>query len=123
MTRALLLSALVALTACGTPDTPVKAIPPSAADVASTAYATCVDKAASVVDLTAGQPAALADRAMKACRDARAEVVAKIAAEQVAAGKDAATAAALAEKSVRVADSELRDRANTAIVRAKLKAS
>ena len=123
MIRALLLPAVIALSACGTPDAPVTVTPTSAADIASTAYATCVDKAAAAVDLTADQPAALTDRAMKACRDARAEVVAKIAAAQVATGKNAATAAALAEKSVRVADSELRDRANTVIVRAKLKAS
>ena len=123
MIRALLLPAVVALSACGTPDAPVTVAPPSAADIASAAYATCVDKAAAAVDLAADQPATLIARVMKTCRDARAEVVAKVAAAQVAAGKNAATAAALAEKAVRVADSELRDRANTVIVRAKLKAS
>ena len=120
MRLGLLLIAL-AVAGCGTTEAPVAVGEQTAADTASTAYAACVDKAVTALDLTADQPAALTDLAMKACSAARAEVVAKVTAAQVATGKDAATAAAVARQSVRVADSELRDRANTAIVRATLK--
>jgi hypothetical protein len=123
MKHTLFILTALALAACGTAEKPVAAAEQVAADAASAAYATCVDKEAALVDLAADQPAALTDRAMKACRDARAEVVTKVTVAQVAAGKDAATAASVAEQSVRVADSELRSRANTAIVTRKLKAN
>ncbi|WP_419813733.1 hypothetical protein [Glacieibacterium sp.] len=90
------------------------------ADDASTAYATCVDKAAAAVDLSAAEPGTLADLAMKSCIEARGNAVAKLAAAQQAAGKDAPTAALVAERSMRLADSQLRDHANTAIVTRKL---
>jgi hypothetical protein len=121
-----MLALVAALAACSqSAPAPTSTVSPAqaAADVSSTAYAGCVDKAVAALDVAADQPAALTDRAMKACIDARADVVAKVAAASVATGKDAATAAQIAEASVRLADSELRARANTAIVTRKLKAS
>ena len=127
MLKRLIMCGVIASTsaACGNPSatTVAQDSGQAAADVAAAGYSVCVDKATAAVDLDAGPAPQLAGLAVKACQDKRAEVVAKVAAAQVASGKDAATAAALAEKAVRVADSELRDRANTVIVRAKLKAS
>ena len=115
----------LALAGCNKPaPAPVATANPAqtAADDASSAYSNCVDKAAAAVDLAAAEPGALADVALKSCIEARTIAVAKLGASQQAVGKDAATAALVAERSMRVADAQLRDRANTAIVTRKLKA-
>ena len=110
------------LSGCG-PAAPPLVAPPAqvAADVAAAAYAACVDKAAAAVDLAADQTPTLADRALKACVAERATVAARVNAAGVAGGVDPMTARLVAERSVRVADSELRERANAAIVTRKLK--
>lgn len=94
----------------------------AAADAASTAYAACVDKAAAALDPAADQPAALADRALKSCAAERTTARAKVDAAQQAGGMDPTTAPLVAERSLRVADDELRERANAAIVERKLSA-
>ncbi len=109
----------LALAGCNKP-APTATVAPNptqaAADAASTAYAHCVDKAAAAVDIAADQPAALTDRAMKACIAERATAVAKVQAAEMARGGDPVVTAEVAERSLRVADDELRDRANAAIV-------
>ncbi len=110
------------LTACGTSASPPPAMAPAqtAADAASTAYATCVEKAAAALDAAADQPAVLAERALKACAAERATARAKVGAAQEAGGMDPTTAPLVAERSLRVADDELRDRANSTIEARKL---
>ena len=92
----------------------------AAADAASTAYAACVDKAAAGLNAATDQPAVLAERALKACAAERATARARVDAAQQAGGMDPTTAPLVAERSLRVADDELRDRANSAIVARKL---
>ncbi|TRW17250.1 hypothetical protein [Glacieibacterium frigidum] len=123
MIRALLLLPFLALAACGTNETAAAKPEQVAADAAGAAYAACVDKAAAAVDLSADQPAALTDRALKACINQRTALVEAVKLAGTSGGVDPMTARLVAERSVRLADSELRERANTAIVRAKLKAS
>ena len=109
----------VALSGCNKP-APTAAAAPNptqiAADAAAAAYSSCVDKAAAAVDIAADQPAALTDRAMKSCIAERAVAVAKVQAAEMARGGDPVVTAEVAERSLRVADSELRDRANATIV-------
>ena len=115
------LATLLTLTACGTKtarDTanPKIASAQAVADAASAAYAGCVDKAAAAIDVNADQPAVLTDKAMKSCIDARATAVAKVQAAEMARGGDPMITAEVAERSLRVADDQLRDRANATIV-------
>jgi len=88
----------------------------AAADTASTAYAGCVDQAAKAADVTLDQPAALANLALKQCVALRGTAVTKVHAAEMARGGDEMIAMEIAERSVRVADDELRDRANATIV-------
>lgn len=88
----------------------------AAADAASTAYAGCVDKAAKAIAITDDQPAQLTDTAMKSCAALRGTAVTKVHAAEMARGGDEMIAMEIAERSVRVADGELRDRANATIV-------
>lgn len=123
MSRAALIVLAGALpAACGSA-APPSVVPPAqvAADAAAAAYAVCVDKAAAALDVNADQTPTLADRALKACVAERATVSAKVNAAGVAGGDDPMTARLVAERSVRVADSELRERANAAIVTRKLR--
>ncbi len=88
----------------------------AAADAASTAYAGCVDKAAKAIDVSLDQPPALADKALKQCIAERGTAVDKVHKAEMARGGDEMIAMEIAERSLRVADDELRDRANAAIV-------
>ena len=113
--------ALAALTACNSKaprdiGNPKADVAQATADAASAAYAVCVDKAAAAVDVHADQPAVLTDKVMKSCIDARATAVAKVQAAEMARGGDPMITAEVAERSLRVADDELRDRANATIV-------
>ena len=123
MKAASLLLTAVVLSACGTKDAtdPKIVSAQAAADAAAAAYAACVDRAAKALDPASDQPARLTDLAMKACRAERATTVAKVLAAELSRGGDDVIAREVAERSVRVADSELRERANTAIVQARLK--
>ncbi len=114
----------LALAGCGSKSTDRTAAIPNptqaAADAAAAAYSACVDKAAATIDVHADQPATLTDKAMKSCIAERATAVAKVQAAEMARGGDPMITAEVAERSVRVADDELRDRANATIVTRKL---
>ncbi len=121
MFRAALLLAAFGLAACDKPASRESGNPAidraqAAADAASTAYASCVDKAAKAIDVSLDQPPALADKAMKSCIAERGVAVTKVHAAEMARGGDEMIAMEIAERSVRVADGELRDRANATIV-------
>lgn len=122
MKSAILLTALLH-SACGTKDAadPKIVAAQATADAAAASYAGCVDRAAKALDPASDQPARLTDLAMKACRAERAATVVKVHAAEMSRGGDDVIAREIAERSVRVADSELRERANTAIVQARLK--
>ena len=110
----------LALAGCGSKGADRSAAAPNptqaAADAAAAAYSACVDKAAAAIDVHADQPAVLTDKAMKSCKPARAVAVAKVQAAEMARGGDPMITAEVAERSLRVADDELRDRANATIV-------
>lgn len=116
-TASLLLTALL-LSACGTKTVtdPKIVAAQASADAAAARYAGCVDRAAKALDPAADQPATLTDLALKACRGERATTVAKVLAAELSRGGDDVIAREIAERSVRVADSELRERANATIV-------
>lgn len=118
MKTATLVCAVLLLSACGTQAVKDPKIEraQATADAAAAAYAGCVDRAAKALDPAADQPATLTDLALKACRAERATTVAKVLAAELARGGDDVIAREVAERSVRVADSELRERANATIV-------